>query len=885
MKQSQNFRRIKLPCIAFAAVAVLYLLNFAVYGFYPFGERSIAWCDLEQQYLPLLMELRGIIRDSGSLLLGKGGGGMNLWGVFLFFVSSPLSLLSLLVSEEKMIYFINLLTILKLALCGASASFYFGRLYRRMSGGFNVLLSVMYTFSGYVMMYYQNNMWLDMMIIFPMLLLSMFRLCKSGRWGAYAVMLSLAMFMNFYISYMLVLYIVISFGIMLLFCCKKEHRGERAVKFLAADVCAGLMTAVVWLPSIKQFSSSGRGESTAELFLGGTFLENSLDKLAMLSCTSVVFAAIIIMLFRRRLFSSGNAAFFGIMTVIMLVGAFISPVNKLWHTGSYQAYPLRYGFIIVLMGLSVCAVLLSVRERKAQNRNADKRQLLILLLYVTAALPGLIYSDKLTSYMNSLWVEGIDAAVAIGYGALGAAVYAIFILNYRRARTNSRFAVFLMCGVMLCESLLSFSVYMGNTRDVTARFNQTMELSGKIDDHEYYRIKSMKRYFYSNMLEAMGFSSIGHYTSLTNRDFLFTAKQLGYSAYWLDISSNGGTLITDAFLMNKYIVGVNSDMNALYEQYDIEDVLKIYRNTVVSDGAVVSGVSPEELGGFTGTGRMESSAYIAEKLYGAKDIISTVEPYSYENLNYYEEDGEKHFEIDDTSEEAYINFSLFADGSQELYFDLFSNYSTALTEPYFESVSVYVNGKLAEGTYPNKRANGIIDLGTFENKYVSIKITVHKDFTVDEFGVYMLDTEKVCDCVAAAETGRIELDGNKIRITVQSPDGGWVYIPFAYSGGYSAELNGVKTVISKTLGSFMAIRLNEGENELVLTYYPEGFVLGAAISVAGALLFVLTMIFMRGLKVPEGIGRIAERAVVFVSLAALAVIYVIAVVVWMIMQL
>lgn len=886
MKQSLIVKQLKLPCIAFAAVGALYLLYFALFGFYPFGERSVAWCDMEQQYVPLLMELRGIIRSGGSVLLGRGGGGMNLWGVILFFVSSPLGILSVLASADKMIYFVNILTVLKLSLCGASASFYFRRLFSKMPGSFNVLLSVMYSFSGYAMMYYQNSMWLDMAALFPLLLLSLFRLCRSGRWGAYTVMLSLAMLMNFYISYMIVLFIVTAFGALLIFCCERKRRGECAVKFFAADLCAAMMTAAVWLPTLKQFSASGRGESSGSLFIKGTFFEDSADKLAMLSCTSAVFAAIVIMLFRRRLFRTGKAAFFRVTTLIVTVGAFIGPANKIWHTGSYQAFPLRYGFIILLLGLSVCAVLLTEHISQSRPvRGTNAFMLAALGVFIIALLPGLAYREKLTSYMDSLWVKGEDAAVLIAYGVLGAAVYAVFIIGWRRGRISRRFASALMGGAVLCETLLSFGVYMGNTRDVTARFNQTMELCGKIGDDEFYRVKSMRRYFYSNMLEAMGFNSIGHYTSLTDRDFLFSAKRLGYSSYWLDMSTNGGTLITDAFLMNKYLVGVTGDMNALYEPHNTEDMLKIYRNSAVSEGAVISPYSPAELADYDGTERMESSAYMAEKLYGAEDIIQTVEPYAFENLEFSEENGKISVKIIDGSKEAYFSYSFFAEGRQELYFDIFSNYSTALTEPYFGAANVYVNEKLIEGDYPSKRFSGIVDLGTYENKYVSVKIDVRKDFEVKSFGLFALDADKAAERIASANTGKITLDGNRIRITAESAEGGYVCIPFAYSGGFSARLNGRSTEIYRVFGSFMAVKLEKGANDLVLTFCPEGLVPGAVISVIGAAVFVLLTLCRRKPRISGRAGKFAYRAVLTLSAAAIVFIYIISSAAWLIMRL
>lgn len=109
----------------FLICCLLFLIYFAISGLYPFEDKSIVWCDFEQQYLPLLLEFKNILETGGSLLLGKGGGGMNLWGVFLFFISSPFSLLSLSVDESQMMNFMNILTMLKLASCGFTASLFF----------------------------------------------------------------------------------------------------------------------------------------------------------------------------------------------------------------------------------------------------------------------------------------------------------------------------------------------------------------------------------------------------------------------------------------------------------------------------------------------------------------------------------------------------------------------------------------------------------------------------------------------------------------------------------------------------------------------------------------------------------------------------------------
>lgn len=891
MKQYPVIKKFGLPCIAFFAVGAVYMLYFVLCGFYPFGERSIAWCDLEQQYLPLLMELRGIIKEDGSLFLGKGGGGMNFWGVFLFFVSSPLGLLSLFVSEDKMIYFVNILTVLKLSLCGASASNYFRQMFKALPNSFNILLSIMYSFSGYVMLYYQNNMWLDVMIIFPLLTLSMFRLCREGKWLGYTLMLSLTMLLNFYLSYMIIIFILISFGVMLVFCCSKENRGDRAVKFFAADICAALITSWIWLPSFRQFSDSGRSESALSKFTEGSFFYNFADNLVLIMITAVIPAAIILSFFRRKLFSSGAPAFYRLMTFVLIAGALISPINKLWHTGSYQAFSLRYGFIIILFGLSMCAVLLSSPERLtvSDKKKVSRSTIVMFILFILAAAffaVGIYLSKNLKLYTTYLSTEGKDAAAIIALAALGAIVYIFLIHSYMKGKLRKITVLFLMSGLTLCESFFCFCVFVNNTTDVTNRFAQTVELSEKINDDDFYRVKSTKRYFYSNMTEALGYNSIAHYTSLTDRDFLFTAKRMGYSSYWMDSSSNGGTIVTDAFLMNKYFFGQSGDMNSLCIPYDNKGVIDIYENCAVSDGAVISSVSPEEMSGFDSCERIDSTSFIAEKLYGAEETVKKIEPYMLHNLEYYEENGRNYFNIIDESERAYIYYTFFVSGSCELYFDIFSEYSTRLVEPYFGAATVYVNGIPKATDYPNKKENGIISMGSYEDKYVSVMVKVNEDFDVNNFGLYMLETEKIADTIKSVSTGKIILDKNKVRISASAAEGDYVYIPLSYNEGYTASLNGKSVDIEKVMGSFMAVKLENGQNELVLTYFPEGFKISLVLSLAGAVLLLLLLLISRrsSLGMPEKISSAAAKCSLLLSIGSFTAVYIISCIVWVILK-
>ena len=52
-----------------AATGGLLLVIYAMKGLFPFGENTISWCDMNQQVVPLLCELRRILGEKGVFVL------------------------------------------------------------------------------------------------------------------------------------------------------------------------------------------------------------------------------------------------------------------------------------------------------------------------------------------------------------------------------------------------------------------------------------------------------------------------------------------------------------------------------------------------------------------------------------------------------------------------------------------------------------------------------------------------------------------------------------------------------------------------------------------------------------------------------------------------
>lgn len=79
------------------------------------------------------------------------------------------------------------------------------------------------------MLYYQNNIWLDMMYLFPLLMVAFRELFEKKRIIPYTVMLTLMMIVNYYISYMIVVFILLFMAL----CCWRYRKEENTGTFHA----------------------------------------------------------------------------------------------------------------------------------------------------------------------------------------------------------------------------------------------------------------------------------------------------------------------------------------------------------------------------------------------------------------------------------------------------------------------------------------------------------------------------------------------------------------------------------------------------------------------------------------------------------------------------
>ena len=218
VRKTDRFRRLlhdnRFVLLSFGGAFVVYLLICIAYRMIPFGDVTILRMDLYHQYGPLLAELYDRITHGGSLAYSwETGGGGNFLGNLFNYLSSPVSVLViLLLGHKNMPLAIGVIILFKAAFSAAFFTYYLKlspqfRKHNPVTAGFGLL----YAFSGYFVAYYWNIMWMDGMMLLPLIVLGLEYIVEEQRPLLYCLSFALLLVSSYYMAYMTAIFLVLYF--------------------------------------------------------------------------------------------------------------------------------------------------------------------------------------------------------------------------------------------------------------------------------------------------------------------------------------------------------------------------------------------------------------------------------------------------------------------------------------------------------------------------------------------------------------------------------------------------------------------------------------------------------------------------------------------------
>ena len=864
------------PLIVLCAMLLFYKTN----GLYPFGEKTIAWCDMDQQVIPLLMQFKDILSGKeGFFYSFKNAGGMNFFGVFFFFLSSPFSLLIVFVDKADASSFANLLVMLKMCVIALTASIYLARKLQK-NPLLNIALSVLYAYSGYTMMYYQNVIWLDVVYLFPLLLMGL-ELLQDGKKTLFIIALTASMVVNYYLGYMLVVFLLLYASLWVLLSKDKKFAGN----FVISCALAALLSAVVWLPSLLQYFGSGR---TVSLFES---LSNSSIITPYATALPTVFSVLFLFPFAIGGLEKAEkeGVLRGILFALTLLPLIFEPISKMWQTGNYMSFPTRYAFIPIFLCLTLTADCLAKNTQKAEEEKENTPPMYALnvilpVLAVAYCIFAVSYTNAnvevMDQYSHSLW--GNDESLQSLWGLYAVAfIVGLVIFLLQRFQQVKPWAVGLAVAVFaLSELYVAPAVYMRTPAHEVKDFQNIVALSGQIEGDGFYRVKAEKEYssldFDVNMMGALGYNALGHYTSLTSDRYMTAIKQFGYTSYWMEVGNSGGTVLTDALLSVKYQISTNKTRFdvAQSDGYGISPTLAYLPLGVITAEDIVK---ESETADYSNRAELQKTLY--QDFFGNADGVTVyaLNDASTQNLTVEKRADGKYLLIPDKNKTGSLTFRVTANEKQSLYFDVFDENDNSLKQAINGKFTISAPSKRVS-KFPAQKQNGLLYLGEYADKAFSVTVSITEKVAVRSLGLVGIEQGTLTSAVEQTQTLNLQAVKNGLTGSYTAKGGECVFLSTAYDNGMRLTINGKAAELYEVYDGFTAFYLQAGENEITLSYTPQGFGLGVALSCVGAIICILACAWWiskkQAVELPERLETVAYYGVIVVGVLVVVAVYI-----------
>lgn len=844
--------------LATACIAVIYV----IFSVFPFGSITVMRMDLYHQYGPLFAELYDRIVEHKSLLYSWiTGGGSSFLGNYLNYLSSPLSFLIFLFDKEDISYAITFIVALKCILSATSFSYYLKKSFNK-DNYFLSVFGILYAFSAYFLAYYWNVMWLDAMIMLPLIALGIEKIFKTGDIKLYTVSLVILFFANYYMGYMCCIFAVLYFFVCFINTYSNDGKLNknavyekkystkalmnnvfinRGVKFAFASIIAALICAITLVPvfMILKNSSATSGTFpqtfksyfdlldliTSHFALLETTIRSSGDNVLPNIYTGILtFILLPLFLVNNKIKLKEKATY--VVLIIFFVFCFNNNCAEyIWHAFHFPndlpyRYSYMYSFIIAVMGYKT---ILNFKGIKVKD-----------IAYTGLAIISfvIICQKFLTNKMTNSTIYATIIFVTLWCGFL-------FLLKNKNAQKKT--VSFVLVTFILFETIISSIVglplnqdnknYKENYKTYTDAINyidnkdsgfyrtELCYLNTRMDPAYYgYNgisvFSSMAYESYSQLQSSLGMqgNKVNSYTYNTQTpvfNMMFNIKYLIQTDVSLAPSSN---------LYKKIYTTSDKKSNVYESKYNLPIAYCV--NSKIDDWVTDEGNPFEIQSDFVKLATGYSNVFKPVE-YNSTDFDAVSGDDVTENGTYWLE------KSDSSSNYGTETVSLSPTIDGNLYLYVKSSDVKTIT----------VNSEKVSDITQSMEDAYILDLG-YHNKGDEVLVSLdaskmESESTSFDFYCYTADDTVVKNMYNSLAGNSLNVESysdTTIKGTVNAKENCYLYSSIPYDDGWSVYVDGKKAETFEIGGTLLAIELTPGQHKIEYKYFPVGFLYGIIIS-------------------------------------------------------
>lgn len=830
---------------------------FGVRHVYPFGNGSLLTVDMGQQYVDFYAYFREtILGHPGQLFYGwnKALGG-DMYGVWAYYLLSPFNFITLLFPKSILDLAITIMTLAKYGTAGLTMAYFLKQ--HHIKGALLPAYGTMYALSGWMVANQLNLMWLDGVIILPLVAAGIDQLFRRKP-RQYLIWLAVALITNYYIAYMICLFAICYF----LFALARERPIKQQLlrvigRFTCGSLLAGGTAAAVIIPTFYQLTRS-KGTYTvtdvhfkmeynplqflSKLFSGAFNFDQMPSGLPNVFIGALAIMGVIVYLlattidWRERLAALGVGA-------LLVFSMMFEPLDLLWHGMQFPVwYPYRFSFVFCFFMIYLAAL----------GINAIPHGIGLVRMLLLTGMTLMV-----TGYV---WLNLDSFSFLTKSSVTLSAIYALLAIMILSAHDASRrLSQFIILGFAIIDmgtsAVLAFNqvsyVTHSDYHTYTETLRRGVDAIQKRDAGNYRIAKTVMRT--KNDAMQIGYMGEDQFNSMFEPDVPRFYSAIGQPEGDGFVTYANGTLLTDAFLDTKYwlsqrhvsrkVLG-NTLLPALSTRPDLNEYEHIAKTKLlnVSRNQNALGI------GFAASPNMlktklnalmplTNQEYILAGLTGNNytamySSLSLGKP-QLQNIRPLKQFGAVYYSPRDTAKDAVVTYRYKAATSDPVYLTVGSDFTD-------HAANITLNGKTIAIT-DSFRSDIVLNVTPEKvNQWQTLRFRFKKKISFDDVALYQLDKSLLTadlttlrqNTMTDVKRGSNSLRGN-VTTTISRSS---IFLSVPNDPGWHVKVDG-KTVQPHTVfGLLMGIKTKAGRHQLRMYYLPPFLGVGAMVSLLSLLL-------------------------------------------------
>lgn len=867
--------------MSFLIPIILLIPAFIVLDIFPFGGHTTLAVDLRNQYVGFFEAYKNYFSEPTTAIYNwnKGMGGI-MAGTNAYYLMSPLNLIFFLFTDALLPLAVELIQIIKIGLAGAFFCLYLQQT-QHGDGWGSILFSVFYALMSYTVGNILNVMWFDPIALAPLVLLFLERLFDGKSAIPYVLLLSLTILTNFYMAYMLCLFLI-CYALWTLIrrprpkgLTQKEWTRSAVmlfVRFALVSIVAAAMTMWLVLPNLYSLMlSKGPYQNNDNLVWDFAYgLPDPLSRLLPAAfdydevkngyadiyagTLSVIFG--LFYFFNRHIRRREKVAS-AVLCVFLLLCMNIKILNLLWHGLQYPIwYNFRFSWVFILFTL-----IIGYRSFRRTWRITPLQVGVVLAFY--AALLFYIFvnkqgDDEMFSFLTPYHLIAT---------ALLVVVYLVLIRKATPLRHVTLFTAALFF-VSLLEIAVNTAVYQGvyNYEPLAEFefFHQALKQPSeavKPQENEFYRVERTFRHDRNDGLR-FDLSGLTHFNSTYEYNTIELMSTLGMARARASTDGGNSTKFTDGLFAIRYYMDAKYDpegMQKLKSQVYRPDLRNM---TLVDESEFVQTYENPWLMplGMLAEAPLETYDAGRKNPMDVQDELANLLDGRAGEINYFKRQPMSEVQSEnlvlenpDTSLKTYRRVDEDKDQKAALSWHFTttgegSSYLTISETFNVNNTSIYLNGE----AIGNKRTGNVsssqilnvsADGDPMQEQTLEVRLKREKDSVkLNHMALFTLDEEALQDEVTYQKENGLSLDVFKptyFKGTVTADENTpLLLLSLPYDKGWHAKVDGKAVPTKMVLDALTAIDMAPGTHTVEFSFTQPLFFSGLTLSVGGLLCFI-----------------------------------------------